>query len=75
MAVWTHIQPAIGISAWNTANTAGISVILRLFIEVSFSPFASETEKASIASPTPSKNDVIITLTILNSSYFSAGDL
>lgn len=53
--VWTKNHPIIGISAWKNANTPAIKIILDFFIFGSFNPFAKETEKASIAKPTPSK--------------------
>ena len=51
----THSQPAMGISAWKPAKTPATRHILRRDIRGSFRPFASDTEKASMASPTPSK--------------------
>ena len=53
--VWTQTQPIIGIRAWKNANVPAMMQIFRLRIPGSFSPLASDTEKASIARPTPSR--------------------
>ena len=60
----TQNQPISGITNWNPANTPAIPHILAPFISGSLRPLASETEKASIARPTPSitpvmKNDTV----------------
>ena len=50
----THTQPMTGMANWNAAKMPAIPHILCVFILGSFRPLARETEKASIASPTPS---------------------
>ena len=49
----TQNQPIIGITNWKRAKTPAIRHILLCFILGSCRPFAIETEKASIARPTP----------------------
>ena len=51
--LWTQYQPMRGIAVWNRAKTRAMPAALRVFIAGSLSPFAIETEKASIASPRP----------------------
>ena len=51
--VQTQPQPIKGIAIWKKAKIAAMPIIRGRFIFGSFSPFAIETEKASIASPTP----------------------
>ena len=53
--VCTQTQPKSGIKVWKKAKIPATENILRFFIHGSFKPLASETEKASIASPTPKK--------------------
>ena len=49
----THIQPIRGIANWKSENTPATVKIFDLFIHGSLSPFARDTEKASIARPIP----------------------
>ena len=51
----THIQPIMGMANWNTENTSATPQVFPLFMPGSFRPLARDTEKASIASPTPSR--------------------
>ena len=51
--VWTQNHPKRGMMIWKKANTPAMPAALPVFMRGSFSPFAMDTEKASIASPTP----------------------
>ena len=53
--VWTQTQPSIGIKNWNSANVPAMAQARPRDILGSFRPFASDTENASMARPTPSK--------------------
>ena len=53
--VWTQIQPTAGMKNWKNANVPAIKPMRGSFIFGSFMPLASETEKASIARPTPKR--------------------
>jgi hypothetical protein len=56
--VCTKTHPKRGISAWKKAKTPAIDRDLVFFIFGSLSPLAIDTEKASMASPTP-KNKLL----------------
>jgi hypothetical protein len=53
--VWTQNQPISGMRTWKTANTPAIRHMLRRGISGERRPLAMETEKASIARPTPKR--------------------
>ena len=52
-ALDTQTQPIIGIANWKAANVPAIRFLRPCFISGSARPFTIETEKASMASPTP----------------------
>lgn len=53
ISILTQIQPINGIANWKNPKTPAISVIFLFFMYGSCRPFASETEKASMARPAP----------------------
>ena len=53
--VWTHTQPTMGMANWKKPNTDERPMIWRLGMSGCRRPLATDTEKASMASPTPSR--------------------
>ena len=51
--VWTHTQPIMGMANWKKANTPAMPVMRPLPMQGSLRPLARDTEKASMARPTP----------------------
>ena len=52
--VCTHTQPSMGMRNWKKANTPAMPDMRPRRMRGSFRPLARDTEKASIARPTPS---------------------